>query len=151
MFASSSIRFQKIVLKKQKKFQIHWGLGIRAITATKTLLHDSLNVRILSVQYRYRDPLLYGYQDSLGIGITCSTCMVTEAPSLVQIPKPLLLPRPIRIPRPPLYYRGGLGIGTTDIETPVYLCFRAFFSILYLLCHRSLFYSLYIAKSIIWH
>jgi len=69
-------------------------------------LHDSLNAQILSVQYGYWDPLLYGYRDSLGIGITYSTCMVTEAPTIVRIPR--------------LYgYRGGLDICTTDIETPV--------------------------------
>ncbi len=44
---------------------------------------------------------------------------------LVRLPRT----RPIQIPRPPLYgYRGGLGIGTTDIETPVYT--RVSFSVM---------------------
>ena len=79
---------------------IHWGLGIRTSTVTETPLCDSLNVQILSVQYRYRDPLLYGYRDCLGIGTTVGTILLPRPPFV-------RISRLVRIPRPQsIYYHG---------------------------------------------
>ena len=102
------------------KRTVHWGLGIR--TSTITVPYPfMIHIRILFVQYGYREPSLYGYRDSLGIGTSYSTYTVTEAsfvriprPVTIPIPRPVTIAIPIWIPRPQCIW--ALGVMRMDFH-----------------------------------
>jgi len=118
------------------------GLGNGTCTDTETpvYLHTYTGVSVsiqvplprppfmIHLAYKYypynmdiETPLMCGYWDSLGISITYSTCTVTEALPCTDTETRTDTETHTDNKTPPLYgYPGGLGIGTTDNDTPVY-------------------------------